>query len=514
LDFVIRSDLRSPRQPNTVYLRLIDWDDWFKYATTYSVDYVDAVGDRHQIGNTKIGKFGLKPAGRGDGVPGVARHPGPPETFKTLPRDFFSVGQDSDFYEELTELGDHIRDAVLKGLRDVAFLPHLLEKAAKEDVTKVSLLRYVPLLTVQEQFTRLARGGARLTPYDLEYRLKYLEGAPRVTFGVVPESTPPTNIHVIVGRNGVGKSTFLNKLAAFHVKKSRGESDDSDAVVSNLVSVSFSAFDSFEPLSVPQDRTKGLTYHYVGLKLVGASKDEADRIKGPRAIASEMTKSARACLQGARRARWVRALRLLESDPIFSAAGIADAADPMSSEGVEDGDTLDSISATFKRLSSGHKLVLLTVTRLVETVSEKSLVLLDEPEAHLHPPLLSAFVRALSDLLVNRNGIAIMATHSPVVLQEVPRSCVWKIDRVGDTARVSRPTIETFGENVGTLTNEIFGLEVVSTGFHRILREVAETHATEGYEAALAAIGGEVGTEGRSILRSLVDVLGRQNVER
>ena len=80
--------------------------------------------------------------------------------------------------------------------------------------------------------------------------------------------------------------------------------------------------------------------------------------------------------------------------------------------------------ALLKRMSSGHAIVLLTVTKLVETVEEKTLVLLDEPESHLHPPLLSAFTLALSDLLVNRNGVVIIATHSPVVLQEVPKSCV------------------------------------------------------------------------------------------
>lgn len=59
----------------------------------------------------------------------------------------------------------------------------------------------------------------------------------------------------------------------------------------------------------------------------------------------------------------------------------------------------------------------------------KTLVLIDEPESHLHPPLLSAFIRALSDLLLDRNGLSIIATHSPVVLQEVPKRCVWKINR-------------------------------------------------------------------------------------
>ena len=121
-----------------------------------------------------------------------------------------------------------------------------------------------------------------------------------------------------------------------------------------------------------------------------------------------------------------------------------------------DDDTLKALARKlFGNLSSGHKIVLLTITRLVETVEERTLVLLDEPEAHLHPPLLSAFVRALSDLLVNRNGVAIIATHSPVVLQEVPASCAWKIRRTGQAFPAERPDIETFGENVGVLTREV-----------------------------------------------------------
>ncbi len=86
--------------------------------------------------------------------------------------------------------------------------------------------------------------------------------------------------------------------------------------------------------------------------------------------------------------------------------------------------------------------MLLTITRVVETLEERSLVLLDEPEAHLHPPLLSAFIRSLSDLLVNRNGVAIVATHSPVILQEVPKSCAWRIRRIGRQAKIERPTTE------------------------------------------------------------------------
>ena len=128
----------------------------------------------------------------------------------------------------------------------------------------------------------------------------------------------------------------------------------------------------------------------------------------------------------------------------------------------------------FERMSSGHAIVLLTMTRLVETVDEKTLVLMDEPESHLHPPLLSAFTRALSDLLNNRNGVAIIATHSPVVVQEVPRSCVWTMERSRAEGATNRPELETFGENVGVLTREIFGLEVTRSGFHHLLKLAAE----------------------------------------
>jgi predicted ATP-dependent endonuclease of OLD family len=156
----------------------------------------------------------------------------------------------------------------------------------------------------------------------------------------------------------------------------------------------------------------------------------------------------------------------------------------------------------FRRLSSGHKIVLLTITKLVQVVGERSLVLIDEPEAHLHPPLLSALIRALSDLLTERNGVAIIATHSPVVLQEVPKECVWAIRRYGYQSTADRPDIETFGENVGVLTREIFGLEVSKSGFHRALQEAVEQGLS--YDEVLAQFNHRLGMEGRALARAAI----------
>ena len=145
---------------------------------------------------------------------------------------------------------------------------------------------------------------------------------------------------------------------------------------------------------------------------------------------------------------------------------------------------------------------------LIETVDEKTLVLIDEPESHLHPPLLSAFTRALSDLLTARNAVAIIATHSPVVLQEVPKSCVSIINRSGETATVDRPDAETFAENVGVLTRHVFGLEVSKSGFHELLAADVRTGAS--YEQIRGDYAGQIGTEGQALLRSMTIARDKQ----
>ena len=168
-------------------------------------------------------------------------------------------------------------------------------------------------------------------------------------------------------------------------------------------------------------------------------------------------------------------------------------------------DTLDETRTIklFKKLSSGHSIVLLTITKLVEKIEEKTLVLLDEPEAHLHPPLLSSFIRSLSDLLVNRNAVAIIATHSPVIAQEVPKNCIWKLSRFRLEAKAERFESETFGETIGTLTREIFTLEVNGSGFYKLLNKDVTDGQT--YEQIIQKYNDQLGFEAKLLLRALLN---------
>jgi hypothetical protein len=222
------------------------------------------------------------------------------------------------------------------------------------------------------------------------------------------------------------------------------------------------------------------------------SEDEETALppKTPDDLAEDFVVSFKVCQKFEQKAaRWKKALETLEADPLFKEAEVAS----LTSEA--------EAKHKFKKLSSGHKIVLLTITRLVEKVEEKTLVLIDEPEAHLHPPLLSAFIRALSDLLINRNGVAIIATHSPVVLQEVPKSSVWKLRRRGREIGIERPEMETFGENVGVLTREVFALEVTQSGFHKMLSDAATRE--NSFDAVVFHFGDALGAEARAILRAM-----------
>lgn len=482
------------------FLERDNWDD-YTYKTLWVLHYVDSDGVVHTIGAVKIAQFGQPERSRTTLE----------SRFTSLPKKYFSLGQGEEYYMNLQALGDSIRLDILNALRDIALDADLFETAFREDVTRVSLMRSITANEVQNQFHRMARGGTRLSSYTFTYLPPGEDEAgdavnsTSLTFEVRPQSMPPTNIHVVIGRNGMGKSFLLNNLANALVRSETGytgsvdfhqpSSETEASRFANVVSVAFSAFDQFEPLRHQATADGRLRYKYIGLKSASKSADQDSSVKSFQVLASEFALSVKACIAEPRRSRWRRALGILQSDPMF-----ADQISRFINE--QDEERLRSEARdVFWNMSSGHKIVLLTITRLVETVEEATLVLLDEPESHLHPPLLAAFVQALSDLLEDRNGVALIATHSPVILQEVPRECVYKIRRVGDIMIASRPEIETFGENVGTLTQEVFGLEVSASGFHRTIQEIVASGAS--YSEIVEMFNGHLGMEARSLIQAM-----------
>lgn len=490
---------------NKVYLHIDYWND-YSFITMFYMDFVDASGNIKHIGNIRIGFKGQTEE--------VATYKKiqadfKGNTFTSLGDNYFSIGTDTEYYKNLNSLENKIKTEILLAIKDLAYQPKYISSIQDENVFSISLLRGVSLTSITEQFPRILTGKPELTKFQFSFVIPESKenSEIKLDFLVKPFSKPSTNIHAIIGRNGAGKTTILNSMVQAIMSKSNKDYRFYDYYYldlykrpidkdyfSSLVSVSFSVFDTFEPPKEQSDPALGTCYFYIGLK-----KSE-NEIRTTNDIYDNFSDALDSCFsEKTKKNRWIKAIRDLEADENFANMQlIKKLASDLTQEELK-----QTAHRLIKRMSSGHAVILLVMTKLVATVGEKTLVLLDEPESHLHPPLLSAFIRALSNLLYDRNGVAIVATHSPVVLQEIPRSCISKIQRVGLVTNIKMPDIETFGENVGVLTREVFGLEVIKSGFHKLLTQSVLEGKT--YEEILEEYDNQLGMEAKVLLKLMIN---------
>ena len=284
------------------YLKGDKWDD-FGFKTLYALTVFDEEGTKHDIGGVKIGYFGQESGTKTE----------IPQSFRRLEDKYFSLGQGSEYYQNINKLNDEIRVEVLNRLNDVVQNQGLLERAMEEEVTKTSLLRSISISSINGQFKRLLEGGSLLTNYNFHYDMpqRRKTAGLKLEFSVDSESNPPTNIHVLIGRNGVGKTHLLNDMVKALVPDEETGLIESNSQFSNLpdiwgdqnnedlfagvVSVAFSAFDPFEPYPEKKDKTKGIRYSYVGLKRSSNRGGKRGTPMSHEMLTNEFVKSLMAC---------------------------------------------------------------------------------------------------------------------------------------------------------------------------------------------------------------------------
>lgn len=128
-------------------------------------------------------------------------------------------------------------------------------------------------------------------------------------------------------------------------------------------------------------------------------------------------------------------------------------------------------------LSSGQATILLYITKLVSSINQGSLVIFDEPETFMHPPMVKAFIRAVSELVDNNKAFCLMATHSPVIIQEIPHCNVYKLDSNHELTNIY---YKTYGQNLDTLYKNIYGVELQQTGYNSFFNDRKEEIIGEG----------------------------------
>lgn len=515
--FILDNQLASNHNYNEYVLLLKnDWNDWWEYKTLYSV-YYNINGKSEWLGNIKIGFLDENYIEEGD--VNKIKSPDLPDQFASLAPNFFSVGQDIEYYNKINDLlAEDKRVELLTALCDISFMTELYDQVHNLQVTRKSITRSVARSSIKGQFNRLANGNAKLSKFNFSFSPANNETSSKLKISVTPKALPPTNIHTLIGRNGVGKTHFLSSLIKYlctrdsrygQFEYESNETLSENEEFANLIAVSFSAFDSgFNELK------KDLSYEYIKFDTIGwtyvseesAEPSESDIFIKDNSMQLDFLESAsrmfifslKAVHASGKSIRWKRSIEKLYSDPMFKNSDSSNLMNFINND-------QKYIAKVFEKMSSGHKIVLLTLTQLIEKIEERSLVILDEPELHLHPPLLSAFIRALSDILIYRNAVAIIATHSPVVIQEIPKKCVSIIDRLPQSNAVffREPSIETFGSNVGVLTSTVFNLEVSNSGFYEILKQLVREN--NDFEYIMSELDWQLGPEGVSILLSLIN---------
>ncbi|MFL9966592.1 AAA family ATPase [Paraburkholderia sediminicola] len=521
-----RESLAGPLPSGSFRLSHNRWDD-FGYKTTYSLSHVNASGNFETIGNVKVLRRGQQPSEKQ-----LLDRP-----FNSLPDDFVSLGQSLDYYQRLADMPESDRDFILGALRDVIQDSSGLAGLESEEGWNKSVLRDIDLNSnfLSMASIVLSQNYSALPSIDASFQfsmpgwnvpMEFSFDAPpvddvreyeeKITQGF---AELPRRVSVIIGRNGSGKSTLLSRLARIaHAsrrdrRRSRmtnlGTLTPDGLGFSRVVTVSYSAFDNFqipgmtsrERRTIAQEIAKGTgRFVFCGLRDIASELDaelgsepEAGTIKTALGDRQEVTVLKSANTLATEFSRIIARIRDLNRLSLLNSALRPVLEDPSFND-VRDTLVQKILSPDCEKAfidwSTGHKIVIHAVCNLVAYVEKQALVLFDEPETHLHPPLLAALMHSLRCVLSAQEAYAVVATHSPVVLQETMAAHVHVISREGAQTVLRRPVGETFGKNIGLLTSNVFNLTSQVTDFNDTLRKLAlQTKDLAAIEALFAEGG-------------------------
>ncbi|WP_137223240.1 AAA family ATPase [Shewanella sp. MEBiC00475] len=436
------------RLNESFFLRNNSWDD-YSYQTTYQLFYIDKEKELLEIGTVKIATSDLKHHER----PFLNGY------IKDISKKYFSLGQDESYYSTLRELPNEGGKRLLAMLKDIAFNREVWIENKSSQALDYSLLRNVTNLDVIS-YQMVFKGEKGKLDYCLT-----INNTPSVSFKInhnLPFKN--SNIHAVIGNNGVGKTTYLKEIAKkivdddFDCKilSDINTEDIDDGIkidyIEKVLFISFSAFDN----NIPDINDK-YKFDYLGLH------NGEGGFKSPELLSKEFNSSLKNLING-KKLNYIK----MVLKPLENVDYLGEHIDYF----FENIENLSKIVKMYSELSSGHRIVLHTLVLLMDSLHQGVVTLFDEPETHLHPPLLGAFLQSLQIICDTYNGLLIFATHSPIILQEILTENVLVLRRLDDNVTYTRPNVVTYGQNVSKLTRTAFGYQNV--GFHNTISELVE----------------------------------------
>lgn len=418
----------------------------------------------------------------------------------SLGSNYCSLAVAPEFYDKLnTTVGKRSAHAFLKAIRDAALLPDVWRLFEQEDCFKTSLLRSVASATeTRDLVAKLFGGSVSRVVNKFGYTIT-LPGAASphvISFDFRASPPVPRRMILLVGPNGTGKTEVLANLAiALTGVVEDPDSEDAREKIQqawgklspvpsfySVIAISFNAFDDFEIRQVedPDDAEfrQQARYNYCGIR------DEVGGIKSQLKLKKEI-ETQLGSMEG-------KKLQTLEK-------AVAEVMDERIAEDL----VRLRIFDLYDHLSAGQKIAANILTHLVANLRDQSLVLIDEPETHLHPALMTRLLSQISSLLRKFGSFAIIATHSPLLVQQTTSKSIRVFSRtVTDEAEVTIPDFECFGENISALTNRLFNPGEARRDYAELLRQLMKKHKNNA-EKVEAEFPDGLGANARTYLWSI-----------
>lgn len=444
----------SPDDRIVLYLVTDSWDD-FGFRTLFHVHVVDGSSVSNP-GDTKI----LFAESEDAEVSSDTDMNIKPSCSSLSQASYASLGQSLDYYKWFVAHPDGTR--LLHALADMCVAEYDTARWQRYKAFGKSLVRFSDAQKALEEAPALL-AGKRKDRADLSFTysttMAGAEGPHVVSFHFDPDSTPPRRVNAIIGPNGVGKSTLLHQLA-----KDLSQSSlfipffpkPPSRRFSRQILVSMSPFDiSRRPAigDLSSYRFVGLRWRFEKLRRAAEKRDPnqawlnwlAAEVPSPKVLMD---------LLSAEFEPNDLHMQMLQSSKQNWSSILG---------GILDKETFDELikypMQTLPKLSAGQQSIIGILAGLSAEMDEESLVLIDEPESHLHPRFLSQFFNGLVGLLQQRNSFAIVATHSTLIVQGIPADAVHVVLRDGRTPRVRKLGLQSFGATLPALAYDVFHVD-------------------------------------------------------
>lgn len=439
-------------------LRNINFNDFGNYSNFF-LDYFQGNDNKFHIGRLKIIK-----KNDFNTIQAI------PHTFTELD-DYCSIGEDISYYENLKKIFGDLFYSKLRALKDCSFFHDTLEFFENDDNFKNSIIRG------NEQERLIRRAKLEINKYDFEnlykftfkFKPQYDEKFTAIEFDFDENSLLSNRIITLIGKNGCGKTQLLSKLPIELSKKNQDFFSPKIPQFGKIISVSYSIFDNF---TLPKS---DFDFNYISCSL----RNGSGKLLTKEELTTRLIQSCKRIQETNRTEKWLKTIStFLDEDIIENLISKNDSK--------KKDINLSKISDTLKILSSGQNILLNIITEIIKNIRYDSLIIYDEPETHLHPNAISQLTNTLYTLTDEFESFCLIATHSPLVVQEMLAKNVYILEKEQNNLYVRKPNSETFGENLTVITNEIFGnrdvpdyfkfqlKKLVSLGlsYDRILQEI------------------------------------------